>query len=115
MGYPGGEIPMENVHGIAVAGGTFPAQIWRRFMEPGFENRPERDFAEPRQYPVYRYFSKGDHGYLAYIPAPPTEPEAKPGDGKKKGDHATPGAATDQPAGPAIANPRAVPPGDTGR
>ena len=27
------EIPMQNVHGIAVAGGTFPATIWKLFME----------------------------------------------------------------------------------
>ena len=33
MGYQGGEIPMENVHGISVSGGSFPAEIWRRTME----------------------------------------------------------------------------------
>ena len=33
MGYTGGEIPMENVHGISVSGGSFPAEIWRLFME----------------------------------------------------------------------------------
>ncbi len=32
VGYPKGEIPMENVHGISVTGGSFPAEIWRRFM-----------------------------------------------------------------------------------
>jgi penicillin-binding protein 1A len=34
MGFTGGEIPMENVHGISVSGGSFPAEIWRLFMEP---------------------------------------------------------------------------------
>ncbi len=33
VGYPQAEIPMTNVHGISVAGGTFPATIWRLFME----------------------------------------------------------------------------------
>ena len=33
MGYQAGEIPMENVHGIAVSGGSFPAEIWRLMME----------------------------------------------------------------------------------
>src|SRR5205823_946411 len=33
IGYPQGEIPMESVHGIAVSGPTFPADIWRLFME----------------------------------------------------------------------------------
>ena len=34
MGYTGGEIPMQSVHGISVSGGSFPAEIWRLFMEP---------------------------------------------------------------------------------
>ena len=29
VGYPQGEIPMQSVHGITVAGGTFPAEIWQ--------------------------------------------------------------------------------------
>ena len=37
IGYTKGEIPMENVHGIAVSGGSFPAEIWRLFMEPALE------------------------------------------------------------------------------
>ena len=32
---PAREIPMTSVHGIAVAGGTFPATIWRLFMQTG--------------------------------------------------------------------------------
>jgi penicillin-binding protein 1A len=33
IGYPQGEIPMRSVHGISVSGPTFPATIWRLFME----------------------------------------------------------------------------------
>jgi penicillin-binding protein 1A len=73
MGYPGGEIPMESVHGIAVTGGSFPAQMWRRFMEPALAGTQEREFPDPTHYPVYRSFTKGDHGYLSYIPYTPTE------------------------------------------
>ena len=40
VGYPQGEIPMENVHGISVAGGTFPATIWKLFMETAMANTP---------------------------------------------------------------------------
>jgi penicillin-binding protein 1A len=47
VGYPQGEIPMENVHGIAVAGGSFPAEIWRRFMEQAVRYSPPQDFPEP--------------------------------------------------------------------
>jgi membrane peptidoglycan carboxypeptidase len=32
VGYPRGKKTMESVHGIAVAGGTFPAQIWGDYM-----------------------------------------------------------------------------------
>ncbi|MEA2386811.1 MAG: penicillin-binding protein, partial [Thermoleophilaceae bacterium] len=33
VGYPNALIEMRSVHGISVAGGTFPAQIWRSFMD----------------------------------------------------------------------------------
>ena len=49
VGYTKGEIPMENVHGIPVTGGSFPAEIWRLFMERALSNRPVRDFLEPRR------------------------------------------------------------------
>jgi penicillin-binding protein 1A len=32
IGYARGQIPMSNVHGIAVTGGSLPADIWRAFM-----------------------------------------------------------------------------------
>jgi penicillin-binding protein 1A len=33
VGYPNALVEMRSVHGISVAGGTFPAQIWHNFME----------------------------------------------------------------------------------
>jgi penicillin-binding protein 1A len=47
LGYPRGEIPMLSVHGIAVSGPTFPAQIWRYFMEPAVKYAPQ-----PKEFPV---------------------------------------------------------------
>ena len=38
MGYTRAEIPLDSVHGIAVTGGSFPAEMWRLFMEPALEN-----------------------------------------------------------------------------
>jgi penicillin-binding protein 1A len=32
VGYPNQKVPMYSVHGIRVAGGTFPAQIWHDYM-----------------------------------------------------------------------------------
>ncbi|RDI74096.1 PBP-1a-fam: IA-type penicillin-binding protein [Gaiella occulta] len=59
MGYQAGEIPMENVHGIAVAGGTFPAQIWRLMMERTIGLRPVRDFPAAKTLPEFKPFQRG--------------------------------------------------------
>jgi len=40
IGYPRAEIPMLSVHGIAVSGPTFPATIWKLFMEPALKYAP---------------------------------------------------------------------------
>ena len=44
VGYPQGLIPMRSVHGITVYGGTFPAQIWKKFMEKALEDVPPSEF-----------------------------------------------------------------------
>ncbi len=44
VGHSEGRIPMRSVHGITVYGGTFPAQIWRRFMEKALADVPASDF-----------------------------------------------------------------------
>ncbi len=67
VGYTRGEIPMENVHGIAVAGGTFPATIWRLFMQPALARVPHHDFAQPDSYPVWKPFTRGRYA-LSYDP-----------------------------------------------
>jgi penicillin-binding protein 1A len=47
MGNPLGEVPMTNVNGITVFGATFPAHIWRHFMEDATAPLPEVPFTEP--------------------------------------------------------------------
>jgi penicillin-binding protein 1A len=66
VGYPQAEIPMENVHGIAVAGGSFPAEIWRLFMERAVRYSPAQDFSLPRTYPVWKPFKRGDYA-IQYV------------------------------------------------
>jgi penicillin-binding protein 1A len=51
VGYPRAEIPMLSVHGIAVSGPTFPAQIWHYFMDAAVGQLEERDFPQPRSEP----------------------------------------------------------------
>lgn len=41
VGYPDAQIAMTDVHGIRVTGGSFPAQVWKRFMTAAAKT-PER-------------------------------------------------------------------------
>jgi penicillin-binding protein 1A len=68
IGYTKGEIPMESVHGIAVSGGSFPAEIWRLFMEPALEGTEARSFPEPRVWPTWKPFTRGEYA-LTYDPS----------------------------------------------
>lgn len=47
MGAPVGRVPMTNVGGIRVFGGTYPARIWRAFASAVLEGRPVPGFPEP--------------------------------------------------------------------
>jgi penicillin-binding protein 1A len=47
VGYPQGRIPMFNVRGIQVQGGTFPALIWRAFMLEALNGVPPKRFLLP--------------------------------------------------------------------
>jgi penicillin-binding protein 1A len=75
MGYTRGEVPMTNVHGISVSGGSFPAEIWRRFMEPALSGFPARAFPEPAQPVTFRPWERGPSS-LSYDPnyTPPAPP-----------------------------------------
>jgi membrane carboxypeptidase/penicillin-binding protein len=53
---------MENVHGIAVAGGTFPATIWKLFMETAMDNTPALSWVYPTDPVVWRPFTQGQYG-----------------------------------------------------
>ena len=88
MGYTRGEVPMTNVHGISVSGGSFPAEIWRRFMEPALARAPSREFRAPTRPASFSDWQRGplalgyDPYYVAPAPAPAPaedeEPEEKP-------------------------------------
>jgi penicillin-binding protein 1A len=64
MGYPKGEIPMTNVHGVSVAGATFPVPIWHEYMAAALWNRKVLDFPAPDRYPTWRSIERGSYGYL---------------------------------------------------
>jgi penicillin-binding protein 1A len=69
MGYPQAEVPMLNVHGIAVAGGTFPAQIWHLYMNAALGSVRVFDFPVAKHLPVYKPFTRGDSAISGgYVP-----------------------------------------------
>jgi penicillin-binding protein 1A len=70
VGYPQAEIPMTSVHGISVAGGTFPATIWKLFMEEAIGSTPVREFPEPRSEPIWHPFTTGQ--YAGEVSEPPS-------------------------------------------
>ena len=47
VGYPSAKIPMNNVHGIKVTGGSFPARIWAAFMKAALKGTPATAFKRP--------------------------------------------------------------------
>jgi penicillin-binding protein 1A len=75
VGYPQAEIPMTSVHGISVAGGTFPATIWRLFMEEAIGSTPVREFPEAHSSPIWRPFTRGQYAGEVAPPSytPPTD------------------------------------------
>jgi penicillin-binding protein 1A len=86
VGHPQGQVPMENVHGISVAGGTFPATIWNLFMRSTIGNTEPVEFPEPRSEPIWVPFERGqyaneyddDDDDYYYAPSPEPEPEPQP-------------------------------------
>jgi penicillin-binding protein 1A len=75
MGYTRGEIPMESVHGIAVSGGSFPAEIWHSFMEAALAGTPPVEFPEEPDEPVeWQPFQRGPYA-LSFDPNETTSTE----------------------------------------
>jgi len=116
VGYPRAEIPMESVHGIAVAGGTFPATIWHLFMESALWRAPALNFPEAKHYPVYtswhgQYaFAGGGYDSKAVSPPTPTSATAQTTTGRAA---STPAATTAPPPPPPTTPPPTEPPPPT--
>jgi penicillin-binding protein 1A len=120
VGYPNALREMRSVHGISVAGGTFPAEIWNKFMQTAKANHCD-DFQQPttamQWTPFFGKYSTGGGyvprgsyssgsgqgnsyggGYRGYDPrlysAPSTPPSKGPSDEGKNGGGGTGGAGT---------------------
>jgi penicillin-binding protein 1A len=109
VGYPQGLIPMTNVHGIRVYGGTLPAQIWQSFMLAAHRGVPVARWSFPRGdlvtveidpdtqllatswCPGERWTMLASRAPTEYCPEPPPEPDkARTDDGRRnRGDKGT--------------------------
>jgi penicillin-binding protein 1A len=79
VGYPNAQISMTSVHGIVVAGGTFPATIWNLFMSRALAGAPQLSWRQPRN-PVEWGAFTGEYQFYGE----PVEPEKPTQDDKKK-------------------------------
>jgi penicillin-binding protein 1A len=64
MGYPKGEIPMLDVHGVTVQGATYCVPIWHEYMAAALWHHKVLAFPPPNRYPVWRSITRGNYGYL---------------------------------------------------
>jgi penicillin-binding protein 1A len=78
MGAWDARIPMNNVGGIRVQGGTYPARIWSAFMQPAHENLPVLDFTGPdeRQWPTAQRIDEFGRAYTRDFADRPAAPAA---------------------------------------
>jgi len=83
VGYPNAQVEMTSVHGIRVAGGTFPATIWNLFMSAALAGTPALDWELPRDPAEWEPFDgqyayagppeSADSGGSSGTPAPPVD------------------------------------------
>jgi penicillin-binding protein 1A len=100
VGYPQGKIEMTNVHGRAVSGGSFPAEIWRDFMQRALSGIRIRDFAPARKFPAEISW-KGQYQQVGDLPETSTDETETAETETASGPPGAPGEqAPEQPAAP---------------
>jgi len=60
MGSPESVVPMNDVGGINVFGGTFPALVWHNFMEQAMDGLPVENFTAPDKTRASKYLDPKD-------------------------------------------------------
>jgi penicillin-binding protein 1A len=105
IGYPSGEIPMLNVHGIAVSGPTFPAQIWHLFMDTAIGRRPDVPFQPAKTQPVWTSW----RGQYEYSGSYGTTSSSSPSTTAPSTTHAAPPPSTPATTAPATTEPAPPP------
>ncbi len=59
---------MLDVHGVEVAGATFPVPIWHEYMAAALWHRKALPFELPNKYPTWHYLTRGSYGSFGYYP-----------------------------------------------
>ena len=62
MGDPDAQVPMTNVHGRKVTGGSFPATMWQKFMYTADRAYPYKQFAQPKVWAKYDHYFVSTYG-----------------------------------------------------
>jgi penicillin-binding protein 1A len=106
VGYPNAQIEMTSVHGITVAGGTFPATIWNLFMSAALAEMPVLDWQLPRDPAEWESFD-GQYAYSGPAPSASSGSPAPPPPPTTTTTEETTTVATSPPAPPP---PAPVPP-----
>jgi penicillin-binding protein 1A len=113
IGYPQGEVPMLDVHGIAVSGPTFPADIWHLFMETAVAGRPDIPFPAPTTTPVWTTWrGRYEYGY-AYAYGTPASTTTSATTTTKKEPQPTVTATVPLAAPPTVETTTEAPPPET--
>jgi penicillin-binding protein 1A len=107
VGYPHRALPMTNVHGIKVAGATFPAQIWHDYMQVA-KGSFCGGFPKPREWAELHPFC-GRLAATRNCAPPPSETDGAP----VSSTVPVPAAATPQPQTATAPAPAPVPVPDT--
>jgi penicillin-binding protein 1A len=100
MGSPVGEVPMRNVGGIRVFGGTYPARIFGAFMTAAHENVEPESFEDPnsRLIPRGKYLQlRGDRTVRTRSTTPRTRVTRAPAPAADSEDRDEPTATTAPP------------------
>ncbi len=92
---------MTSVHGIAVSGPTFPATIWKLFMEQAIKYAPfPKEFSAPKTSPVWvthklQYAMSGGYYYTpSYSGSAQAQTTTSSGKGRADGFSQVPGSGT---------------------
>ncbi|HEX5938266.1 MAG TPA: transglycosylase domain-containing protein [Actinomycetota bacterium] len=105
VGYPKGQIPLEDIQGVSeVFGGTIPADIWRTFMEAAMEGKDSVAFRTPS-------FTRQTVTPSAEAPIPPPpEPSPSPEPEPSASPEPSPSPSSPPPPSPSPPSPPPSPP-----